>query len=371
MSSEVPQASTLAGNGRVTITDVARAARVSVATVSKVTNGRGGVAPETAERVLEVVQELGYETSIVAAAMRRSSTNVIGILVADFDPFAAELLKGIARQAAGKGYELLAYTGTLATENPVGWERRSLSRLGGTLIDAAIVVTPTVELPSASVPVVVIDPQKDSTGVPAILSDNYAGAKAITEHLISLGHHRIAHISGRDDLHSALLREQGYRDALTAAGIECDPDLIRRGSYRTAWTVEPARELLSSPERPTAIFAANDLSAFGVLQAAAQLGLRVPEDLSVVGFDDIPESAYSTPKLTTVAQPLKNMGAAAVDLLLARLAAGATGDASDSKASGASRPAPRQADDVEHILLPSRLVIRDSAGPAPSRTHTR
>ncbi|WP_425957142.1 LacI family DNA-binding transcriptional regulator [Xylanimonas sp. McL0601] len=330
--------------GRVTINDVARAAGVSVATVSKVVNGRYGVASTTAERVLEVVARLGYETSLVASSLRRSRTNVIGILLAGFDPFAAELLKGISAEAVGKGYELLAYSGAISDDNAVGWERRSLSRLGGTLIDGAILLTPTVTLPTASVPVIAVDPHTGTGGPSTIDCDNIEGARAATRHLIELGHTRIAHVRGRTDLESARLREQGYRESLAAAGIPFDPELVRDGGYRAAWATDAARELLTLPDRPTAVFAANDLSAFGVMEVARELGLRIPHDLSIVGFDDIPEAASATPRLTTIAQPLQEMGARAVNMLIALL------EGRETEA---------------HVQLPSSLVVRKSTAPPP------
>ncbi len=331
--------------GRVTITDVAREAGVSVATVSKVVNGRYGVASTTAQRVLEVVANLGYETSLVASSLRRSRTDVIGILLAGFDPFATELLKGISAEAVGKGFELLAFSGAISDDNAVGWERRSLSRLGGTLIDGAIILTPTVSLSAASVPVISVDPHTGSDGHHVVDSDNVEGARTATKHLIELGHRRIAHIRGRTDLESAHEREQGYRLSLEEAGIAFDPDLVRDGGYRSAWSTSAARELLSLPDRPTAIFAANDLSAFGVMEVAHELGLRVPHDLSIVGFDDIPEAASASPRLTTVHQPLQEMGARAFTMLLALLDGRGT---------------------ENHVRLASRLVVRKSTAPPPS-----
>jgi LacI family transcriptional regulator len=337
-------ASPVASLERVTISDVARAAGVSVPTVSKVVNGRYGVAPATSKRVLEVVAALGYETSLVASSLRRRRTNVIGILVAEFESFSVELLKGISSAATGTGYELLAYSGLAASGSRTGWERRSLSRLAGTLIDGAIVITPTVLMPTTSIPVVAIDPHTGPGGPSTIDSDNVAGARAATRHLIELGHRRIAHIRGRSDLASAELREAGYRESLAAAGIPFDPALVRDGGYQAALTAEAARELLTSPDRPTAVFAANDMSALGVLTVAHELGLRVPEDLSVIGFDDVPEAASSTPPLTTMAQPLHDLGAQALEMLVGLL-------------NGQDVPS--------HVQLPAELVIRASTGPAP------
>ncbi|PFG44617.1 LacI family transcriptional regulator [Isoptericola jiangsuensis] len=334
--------------GRVTISDVARVAGVSVATVSKVVNNRYGVAPATAERVLGVVAELGYESSLVARSLRRQSTNVVGVLVAEFEPYSTELLKGISSAVSGTGYELLAYSGGSDGGTVAGWERRSLSRLAGTLIDAAIVVTPTMVLSEANgIPVVAIDPHTGPEGTHTVDSDNTTGAREAVEHLIALGHRRIAHLGGRTDLESARLRELGYRQALDNAGIGVDPTLVRVGGYRPDTADTPARELLSrrDGERPTAVFAANDQSAIHVMEVAAELGLRVPEDLSVVGFDNVPESATVTPPLTTVAQPLHRMGAEALRMLLDVL-----------------EGAPRE----QHLRLPTSLVVRSSTGPAPA-----
>ncbi len=332
---------------RVTITDVARAAGVSVATVSKVVNNRYGVAAATAERVLGVVEDLGYESSLVARSLRRGSTGVVGVLVAEFEPYSTELLKGISAAVDGTGYELLAYAGRTDGGAQAGWERRSLSRLAGTLVDAAIVVTPTMVMSADSpVPVVAVDPHTGPEGTPTVDSDNTTGAREAVEHLIDLGHRRIAHLGGRADLESARLRELGYRQALEGAGIAVDPLLIKVGGYRPDLADAPVRTLLdpTRADRPTAVFAANDLSAIHVLEVAQELGLRVPEDLSVVGFDNIPESWSSTPPLTTVAQPMHRMGAEALLMVLDLL-------------DGTARE--------RHLRLPTSLVVRASTAPPP------
>ena len=330
---------------RVTIIDVARLAGVSVSTVSKVINDRYGVAPETYDKVMDIVSDLGYESSLVASSLRRHSTNVIGILVPEFEPFSTELLKGISSAVEGTGYELLAYSGNLE-HNHVGWERRSLSRLAGTLIDGAVIVAPTASVTDATIPVVAVDPHTGRPGPSTVEADNVGGARAATQHLIDLGHRRIAHVRGRSDLVSAQLREQGYREALVAAGLPFDPELVRVGGYRAVETTDAARELLTRSERPTAVFAANDLSAIRVIEIARELGLRVPEDLSVVGFDNVPEAANAVPALTTVAQPLHQMGAEAVRLLLGLLGGGTS---------------------EEHLLLPATLVVRASTAPPEER----
>lgn len=326
-------------NGRVTIGDVARTAGVSVATVSKVINGRYGVALETEIRVQEVIQQLGYESSIVARSLRSRRTNVIGILVAEFEPFSTELLKGISEAVEGTGYELLAYSGGLGRHDRVGWEQRSLSRLAGTLIDGAVLVTPTVVTVHDTIPVVAVDPHTGPSGPPTIDSDNLAGARAATEHLIGLGHRRIGFLGGRPDLESARLREEGYREALKDAGIDIDEGLMRVGGYRPDLADSPAHELLSLPDRPTAIFAANDLSAIRTMEVARQLGLRIPDDVSVIGFDNVPESALTEPPLTTVAQPIHTMGAEALRMVVDLIAG-----------------KPRD----PHLRLPTSIVVRGS-----------
>lgn len=327
---------------RVTITDVARTAGVSVATVSKVINGRYGVAQATSARVTEVIESLGYESSLVARSLRSHRTHVIGILVAEFEPFSAEILKGAAGALADTGYELLAYTGGLQGRG-AGWERRYLSRLSGTLVDGAVLVTPTVVEADAGIPVVAIDPHTGPTGLPTVDSDNLAGAVLGTEHLLGLGHRRIGFVGGRPDLESSRLREQGFRQAMAAGGVAVDEVLVRAGDYRKESTWQPVRDLLQLPDRPTAIFAANDLSAFATLEVARELGLRVPTDLSVIGFDDIPESAQADPPLTTVHQPIQRMGAAAIGLLTALLDGGEVAE--------------------PHVRLPTSLVVRGTTAP--------
>jgi len=332
-------------NDRVTITDVAREAGVSVATVSKVVNGRYGVAPATTEKVMAVVDRLGYESSLVASSLRRGATNVLGVLLAGFDPYAAELLKGISAHALGRGYDLLAFSGAIADDSTQEWEKRTMSRLGGTLIDGAIILTPTINLPNTKMPVVAIDPHTGHAGTPSVAADGKAGAQEAVKYLADLGHTRIAHIRGRMDLDSAHQREDGYKAALEEAGIPFDHTLVADGGFRRTWALGAALDLLRRPNRPTAIFAANDVSALGVYDAAKQLGLRIPEDLSVVGFDDIPEAKAAEPSLTTVTQPLHEMGGRALDVLLDML-------------KGKEVPM--------HSHLATRLVIRESTGPVPT-----
>ena len=331
---------------RPTIHDVAAAAGVSVATVSKAVNGRYGIAAATATRVLDVVRELGYESSLVASSMRSRRTGVIGVLVADFEPFSAEILKGVGAELRGSRFDLLAYSGSHQGEGE-GWERRSLSRLSGTLIDGAIMVTPTVLTAASDIPLVAIDPHTGRADLPTVESDSYGGALQATRHLVELGHRRIGFVAGRPDLRSARLREAGYRAALSEAGIAFDERLVHVGLYQHDTARRPASALLSLPDRPTAVFAANDVSAIAIIEIAARIGLDVPRDLSVVGFDDVPEASRLDPPLTTVRQPMQTLGSTAAEMLTALMAG----------------EAPRSL----HVRLPTQLVQRATTGPPPGR----
>jgi LacI family transcriptional regulator len=327
---------------RVTIEDVAAEAGVSIATVSRVMHNKDGVAPSTYTRVQAIIDQLGYESSLVARSLRSRRTNVLGFSVNEIEPYSAELLKGAARALHGSGYELIVYAGGHSGQEKAGWERRHLSRLGGTLTDGIVLVTPEVldiDVDTLT-PVVAVDPHVGASSFPTVASDSLTGAMAATDYLISLGHRRIGHLSGRPDLRSSELREQGYRQALGAAGIPFDPDLVRVGGYDPDTALGPAREMLALPDRPTAIFAANDVSAIQTMNVARELGMSVPEQLSVVGFDNIPESVLAEPALTTIDHAIQDQGFEAA-LMLMRLI---------------DEPGTGQTD----VRLPTRLVIRQS-----------
>lgn len=324
--------------GRVKLADVAARAGVSVATVSKVVNGRYGVAKETMSLVQGIIDELGYVGNLGASGLRSSRTDVVGILVADFEPYSAELIKGAATMVRNTQYEVLAYAGG---ETPA-WERRSLARLGGTLIDAAVVVTPTALDAATSVPVVAVDPHYGPNWLPTIDCDSFGGAQSAIQHLVELGHRRIAFLGGREELDSSQLREAGFREAMRLAGIPVAEELVRYSRYDPDVAERVADEFLALPEPPTAIFAANDVTAMRVIAAAQARGLNVPADVSVVGFDDIPDASLCTPQLTTVRQPLQAMGAAAMVMLLAIL---------------------EGREHEHHIRMDTELIVRESTAP--------
>lgn len=330
---------------RTTIRDVAAQAGVSVATVSKVLNARYGVSAATQARVQQVIDELGYQSSIVASSLRSHRTGVLGVLVADLEPFSTELLKGVAAAVRGTGYELVIYSAGGRSGDRVGWERRYLSRLGGTLIDAAVLVTPTVVDADNGLPVVAVDPHAGAASVPTVSADNERGARLAVDHLLGLGHRRIAFISGWPGLESTRLRHEGYRASLAAAGVAVDASLVLEGDATQERAHALAVELLQRPEPPTAVFAGNDMAALGVLAAARELGVAVPAQLSVVGFDNVPEAVMATPALTTVEQPMQAMGEQALRMLLELLAGGTP---------------------PSRVVLDTRLVLRHSTAAPPA-----
>ncbi len=327
--------------GRVKLADVAARAGVSVATVSKVVNGRYGVAKQTISMVQEVIDDLGYVGNLGASGLRNSRTNVVGILVADFEPYSTELVKGAARATRGTPYDVLAYAG----KDTPGWERRSLARLGGTLIDGAVVVTPTSLDAAISIPVAAVHPHYSSTWLPHIDCDDVGGAASAATHLIELGHRRIAFLGGRQSVDSSELRESGFREAMLRAGIPVAEALVRYSQFDPDAAQEIADALFSLPEPPTAIVAANDLTALRAMASARARGLNIPDDVSIVGFDDIPDASLCEPQLTTVRQPLQAMGEAAMTMLLAIL---------DGR------------EHEQHIRMDTELIVRSTT--APPRT---
>ena len=342
----------LMGRGKkaITIQDVARTAGVSVSTVSRVLNDKDDVAPETYRRVRAVIAELGYTSSLAARSMRSRRTGVIGTMMPDLeDPFTIQVMKGINHAITALDYDLIAYTsGSINQQSKAQREQYYVSLLNGSITDGIIMVTPAATSFSTAAPVVAVDPNNESPDCPAVIATNRAGAMEAVAHLIGLGHTRIGFVGGRPDLQSAQRRLKGYQDALGQANIALDPSLIVVGDFTTERGRECTRQLLSLSERPTAIFAANDQSAIGAIEAARKAGLRVPEDLSVVGFDNIPEAAYSNPALTTVDQFMNKMGYVATEMLVALI----------------------QGEPLESDLykVPTQLIVRDSCQPPRARS---
>lgn len=336
-----------------TLADVARVANVSPATASKALNGRPDVATTTRERVVAAVAELGYR----AGASRDPGTPRRALAVV-FDipasPYILNVLQGVLASATDAHLDLLvrlaperatrtqgatarAWIADQRSAGAVGIVGLTLSEPDGLLAAAA----------GSGLPFVMVDPV-DATHRPmvSVRSSNWAGARAAADHLIALGHRRIAWVGGPGTSAPARDRFYGYRAALESAGIELDPELVRSDRFDVDAGARHARDLLTSAAPPTAIMAADDEIAVGVLATAHELGVRVPAHVSVIGFDDTPQAAWTTPALTTVRQDLDGMGRLAVHTVLAL----------------ASEEHPPS----RHIELATALTVRDTTGPAPA-----
>ncbi|HLT11071.1 MAG TPA: LacI family DNA-binding transcriptional regulator [Micromonosporaceae bacterium] len=332
------------GGRRVTITAIARAAGVSVPTVSRVVNGRSDVSPQTRERVEQLLRQHGYRGR---APRAKPSTGLLDLVFHDLTrPWAVEIIRGVTEAAASANVATVVSALDRRNISAQQW----LQSVRNRSTDGVILVTSGNEHPWApqvrrlDVPVVQIDLAGLPGGqTPTIGATNWSGGLAATEHLLSLGHRRIGMIAGPRRLLCSRARLDGYRAALDAAGTEVDEDLVRYGDFGHESGLAAATALLEMPDPPTAIFAASDVMALGVYEAARRKGLRVPEDVSVVGFDDLPEVRYAAPALTTVRQPLSEMGMLAARTVV-RLA------------SGESLESPR-------IELVTALVVRDSTAP--------
>jgi len=300
----------------VTIQDVAKIAGISVSTVSRVLNGKTDVASETQDRILSVIKDLGYTTNLAAKSMRSFRKDIVGLIMPDIAyPFAIEVMKGVNRAIAESEFDLLVYTtGDVRKSGRASHEQKYVSLLNNSIADGVIIVAPVTDKFSTDAPIVSIDPLMRDPNYAAVHATNYQGALDAMNYLLGLGHQRIGFITGRVELESSARRLKGYRDALKKAGISIDEQLITVGDYTAETGVQCARELLSLKHPPTAIFASNDQTAMGVYQVAQEMRLRIPEDLSVVGFDNIVESKYMG--LTTVDQFISEMGFVATQMLI-------------------------------------------------------
>ena len=310
----------------VTISAIASAAGVSVPTVSRVLNGRSDVAPATRERVELLLREYGYRRR---GAAPTAPSGLVDLVFNDLDsPWAVEIIRGVEESLNAEAMSVVV--SAIHRRGGADSTRKWLDTLGARTSDGAILVTTDLdsflhaELRRLNLPVVVVDPAGvPDLEVPTIGATNWTGAVTATEHLTQQNHRRIAFVAGRPGLWCSRARLDGYRAGLDAAGIAFDPALVISGDFDYASGFAAGAELLALPDRPTAIFAASDQMALGVYEAARQQGLRIPDDLSVVGFDDLPEAGWASPPLTTVRQPLSEMGSLAARTLV-RLIRGET-----------------------------------------------
>jgi Transcriptional regulators len=311
-----------------TIYDVAKESGFSLATVSNVLNdGPRPVRPETRRRILEVVNRLNYHPNAVARGLARQRTNMLGIYYGVVDSpsiainaYSAGVLQGVLTAATEAMYNVTHVT--------LPWRdaEESLAPFRDRRSDGILVVAPPTDsdlmpaLCSLRLPLVAISWPPEQGNIPTVDVDDVAGANLVMDHLLGLGHRRIAHLMGHSNLISAEVRRNVYQERLIAAGIEPRPEYLLPGLYDTKSGYENTLRLLALPEPPTAIFAGNDEIAFGVLEAARERGVAVPEQLSVIGVDDRPPAAFTTPPLTTLRQPFQRVGEEAARLLIQRIA---------------------------------------------------
>ena len=327
----------------ITIREVAESAGVSYATVSHVINNTRLVSQETRERVLAAMDALNYRPNALARSLRQGKTNTIGLVLPDSaNPFFAEISRGIEDEAFKKGYSVFLCNTELDTQRELFYvDVLSKKQVDGIIFVAAGDQADSLDfLLRRNMPVVMIDRDVPNVEVDAVLTDHQLGGFLATHHLLELGHKRIACIAGPSSITPSAERITGYRKALGEAGIAYDENLVIRGDYHAQSGLEITHSILKMNPRPTAIFALNDLMALGALRAAAEANCSVPGDLAIVGYDDLEIAHFTNPPLTTIAQPKKEIGAQAVNLLIDRM-------------SRKSRPPSR-------IVLPPQLVVRRS-----------
>ncbi|HEU4544273.1 MAG TPA: LacI family DNA-binding transcriptional regulator [Jiangellaceae bacterium] len=326
---------------KVTIAAIAHEAGVSVPTVSRVLNGRSDVAPETRRRVEELLHRHGYQRR---SSRGRTTARLVDLVFNDLDsPWAVEIIRGVedVLHAAGVGTVVSAIH--RKSEPARQWLQNLRARAsdGVVLVNSMLDSPLLAELRRLNAPMVVVDPVGGpALDAPAIGVTNWAGGLSAVEHLLSLGHRRIGVIAGPRALLCSRARLDGYRAGLETAGIALEEELVWEGDFYHESGFKGGRALLALDDPPTAIVASSDQMAFGVYEAVRQHGLRIPDDISVVGFDDLPEVRWSSPPLTTVRQPLAEMGALAARTVL-RLAAG-------------------DAVDTPRVELATSLVVRES-----------
>jgi len=308
----------------ITIFDVAQASGVSYSTVSRVLNGFEFVKADTRARVLEAAETLGYVANLQARSLAGGKSKIIGVLVPSLDnAYISSVCQGIDEALANAGYDLMLYT----THRKQGKEAQYAQAIAGGLTDGLLLMVPLIGsdkletnyldvIQQKNFPYVLIDQTDASSKSSAVDSDNWQGAFDATQYLLDLGHKRIGFSTGMMAINAARKRLEGYKAALKANRISIDERLIAEGDFTHEGGYGAAQSLLRLSNIPTAIFASNDLSAFGVMDAIRDRGLSIPKDISVVGFDDIPQASITYPKLSTVKQPLEQMGKEAVKLLL-------------------------------------------------------
>lgn len=330
-----------------TIREVAKRAGVSYATVSHVINDTRFVSQATRDRVLAAMDELNYRPNALARSLRKGKTNTIGLILPDSaNPFFAEIGRSVEDSAFNLGYSVILCN----TERNPHREQLYVDVLSKKQVDGIIFVATGEQVDSLNfllsqeVPVVLIDRDLPNSEVDAVLTDNQQGGYLATQHLIELGHRRIACIAGPSHITPSAERVIGYKQALEEAGLPFDETLVVRGDHHPGSGHHITSALLDLNPRPTAIFALNDLMAIGALHGAAKAGCRIPEDLAIIGFDNIDLTSFTNPPLTTIAQPKAEIGSLAAKFLAERIK---------------DKTCPPR-----RIVLPTELIVRESTRPA-------
>ncbi len=338
-----------------TINDVARLAGVSSMTVSRVINNSGYISPQTRVRVEQAIAELGYVPNALARQLRSKRTKSLALVLTDItNPFFTTIARGVEDVAGASGFSVMFCN----TDESEADEHEYLELLVQRQVDGVLLVPASSDgrslelLRNHRLPAVILDRRLRTPQVDEVRCDSEAGAYQLTRYLADLGHRRIAMLTGRKTVSTSFDRVAGYSRALAEAGIELDASLIRYaelnyGGFNQSDGYRMAQQILAAAPRPTAIFAANNFIAFGAIRALREAGLRVPEDVSVVAFDDLPSEWVMDPFLTVVAQPAYEIGRRAAVLLLDRL----------------EREGPI---DPRAVVLPAELRIRRSSGPPPA-----
>jgi LacI family transcriptional regulator len=345
-----------------TITDVARRANVSTATVSRVLSGGGAARDETRERVLAAARELGYRPSGVARSLRQRATRTLGLIVTDIEnPFFPELVRTVEDAAREQGYAILLCNASDDPEREAGYLDLLVDRwVDGVVIAASnLGVRHREWLLAAPLPIVLVNSVDRAIDLPTIASDSVLGGRLAAEHLVALGHRRFGIVTAGPRNLDAPDRLRGAQSALREAGIPSSDAHVAIEEPTVAGGQRAAAAMLAGDPAVTALVAYNDLMAIGAMRAVRASERRVPDDISVVGFDDVDLAAFVDPPLTTIAQATAEMGRWAVDELTRRLGRPATGAGSNGRGDEAPEPA-------AHVILPVRLVVRGSSGPAPA-----
>lgn len=334
----------------VTLADVAELAQVSKMSVSRVLNGKSGVSEKTRQRILKAAGQLGYSTGL-SSRVRPRDSKLIALLIPDITTtYMGEILRGVSGAAERLGYGLMLYTqGSVSNIERTGYY---LSMLNNSAVDGVLMIVPhdyeviVSDLKEHDLPYVIIDHHSDTGDEPSVTATNRKGVLDAMRHLLALGHQRIGFITGRMDIICSHDRLQGYRDGLAEVGLPFDPELVREGDFLQPSGFQQTQSLLRLENRPTAIVASNDVMAFGAMDAVKAADLKIGQDISIVGFDDIFMASQTYPPLTTVRQPMAAMGETALDMLVTLL-------------QGRTVLALRRE-------LPTELIVRQSTGRVPS-----